>query len=182
MYDRGAPRFDAMHLSLCAAVEQPPTIDVLVELGENARQIDCAAGPVPCWLKKRAPNEGAAARRSGAKARCAVARSIFAKATATNAEQVYSAATSRSTPTGVRGDLPHPPSPISQQGGPGQPRRLRRGIGRHGQRRPSGEGGAAAAPSSSLALTQVLFGLPPYFEPQISLRRPLILNKILIEN
>ena len=77
MYDRGAPRFDAMHLSLCAAVEQPPTIDVLVELGENARQIDCAAGPVPCWLKKRAPNEGAAARRSGAKARCAVARSIF---------------------------------------------------------------------------------------------------------
>ena len=33
-----------------------------------------------------------------------------------------------------------------------------------------------------LALTKIFFGLAPYFEPQISLRRPLILNKILIEN
>ena len=30
-----------------------------------------------------------------------------------------------------------------------------------------------------LALTRIFFGLTPYFEPQISLRRPLILNKIL---
>ena len=33
-----------------------------------------------------------------------------------------------------------------------------------------------------LGVLQIFFGLPPYFEPQISLRRPLILNKILIEN
>ena len=37
----------------------------------------------------------------------------------------------------------------------------------------------AARGGGGLALTKIFFGLPPYFEPQISLRRPLILNKIL---